>query len=109
MSKYSPESDDCFAIRQGARRVSQLYERHLSEVHITPTQFSILGALKSDSSLTMVELARAMMMDRTTLVRALGPLLRSGFVASEPDGQNERRLRLVLTISGRAKLDEAMV
>ena len=109
MHTQSPENDDCFAVRQAARHISQLYERHLSEADITPTQFSILSALGRGSSLTMVELAQAMVMDRTTLVRVLGRLLRSGFVANEPDGQGKRRLQLVLTRSGHAKLEEAMV
>jgi DNA-binding MarR family transcriptional regulator len=109
MHTQSPENDDCFAVRQAARHISQLYERHLSEVDITPTQFSILSTLGRDSSLTMVELAQAMVMDRTTLVRVLGRLLRSGFVANEPDGQGKRRFQLVLTSSGHSKLEEAMV
>jgi DNA-binding MarR family transcriptional regulator len=109
MHTQSPENDDCFAVRQAARHISQLYERHLSEADITPTQFSILSALGRGSSLTMVELAQAMVMDRTTLVRVLGRLLRSGFVANEPDGRGKRRLQLILTSSGHAKLDEAMV
>ncbi len=109
MHTQSPENDDCFAVRQAARHISQLYERHLSEADITPTQFSILSALGRGSSLTMAELAQAMVMDRTTLVRVLGRLLRSGFVADEPDGQGKRRLQLVLTSSGHAKLEEAML
>jgi DNA-binding MarR family transcriptional regulator len=105
----SPENDDCFAIRQAARHISQLYERHLSEAEVTPTQFSILTALRDGASLTMLELAQAMVMDRTTLVRALRPLLRNGLIANEPDEQGARRLQLVLTACGRARLDEAMV
>jgi DNA-binding MarR family transcriptional regulator len=104
----SPENDDCFAIRQAARHISQLYERHLSEADVTPTQFSILTALRDGANLTMLELAQAMVMDRTTLVRALRPLLRNGLIANEPDGQGTRRLQLVLTASGYARLDEAM-
>jgi DNA-binding MarR family transcriptional regulator len=109
MHTQSPENDDCFAVRQAARHISQLYERHLSEADITPTQFSILSALGRGPSLTMVELAQAMVMDRTTLVRVLGRLLRSGLVADEPDGQGKRRLQLILTSTGHAKLQEAMV
>jgi DNA-binding MarR family transcriptional regulator len=108
MHCQSSQNDDCFAVRQAARRISQLYERHLSEADITPTQFSMLDALARGSSLTMVELAQAMVMDRTTLVRALRPLLHGGFVASEPDGQGKRRLLLALTVSGQTKLDKAM-
>jgi DNA-binding MarR family transcriptional regulator len=99
----SPEHDDCFAVRQAARHLSQLYERHLSAAGLTPTQFSILGALGRASSLTMAELARSMVMERTTLVRALRPLLRGALVADAP-GSGERRRHLVLTHEGRARL-----
>ena len=56
----------------------------------------------------MAELARAMVMDRTTLVRALQPLYRRGFVAAPAEGQGNRRLRVVLTSGGATKLDEAV-
>ncbi|MDF4240344.1 MarR family winged helix-turn-helix transcriptional regulator, partial [Salmonella enterica subsp. enterica serovar Isangi] len=59
--------DDCFAIRQAARYVSQLYDRHLAQVGLTITQFSILGRISRGKSLTMKQLADAMVMERTTL------------------------------------------
>lgn len=102
----SPEHDDCFAVRQAARHLSQLYERHLSAAGLTPTQFSILCELGRRSSLTMAELARSMVMERTTLVRALRPLLRAALVVDAPQGR-ERRRRLSLTPEGRARLDVA--
>ncbi|TKC88708.1 MarR family transcriptional regulator [Trinickia terrae] len=101
------QNDDCFALRQASRHISKLYERHLSEAGITPTQFSILRTLDHGSNLTMAELAKAMVMDRTTLVRALQPLLRRGLVVAPAEGQSNRRLRVVLTRRGLAKLDEA--
>jgi DNA-binding MarR family transcriptional regulator len=79
----------------------------LSEAGITPTQFSILRILGRCPNLTMAELAKAMVMDRTTLVRVLKPLLRRGLVVAPPEGQSYRRLRVVLTRRGSAKLDEA--
>jgi DNA-binding MarR family transcriptional regulator len=86
----SLDNDDCFALRQAARYVSQIYERHLSEADITPTQFSILCMLGCGKTLTMIELAQAMAMDGTTLVRALRPLLHSGPVA-DASGHRDRR------------------
>ena len=83
-------NDDCFALRQAARHISKLYERHLSEVGITPTQFSILRTLSRRPGLTMADLSRTLVMDRTTLVRALKPLLRRGFVAAPVERQNKR-------------------
>ncbi|PXW16486.1 MarR family winged helix-turn-helix transcriptional regulator [Paraburkholderia caballeronis] len=109
MHTQSPEHDDCFAVRQAARHLSQLYERHLSAAGLTPTQFSILGALGRAASLTMVELAGAMVMERTTLVRALRPLLRAGLVADAADAACPRRRQLTLTPEGRARLGEAAV
>ncbi|CAE6808154.1 hypothetical protein R69888_05531 [Paraburkholderia haematera] len=55
----------------------------------------------------MAELAKAMMMDRTTLVRALKPLLRRGLVDAPAERQSNRRLQVVLTSRGLTKLDEA--
>ncbi|KWF26138.1 MarR family winged helix-turn-helix transcriptional regulator [Burkholderia pseudomultivorans] len=101
--------DDCFALRQASRHISKLYEYHLSTVDITPTQFSILGMLAVSAGLTMAELAKAMVMDRTTLVRALKPLQRRGLVATSAEGKRQRRLQIVLTVRGSKKLDDAAV
>ena len=103
------QDDDCFALRQASRHISKLYERHLSEAGITPTQFSILRTVSQRPSLTMARLAKAMVMDRTTLVRALKPLLQRGLVVTPSEGQGRRRIRVVLTRRGSAKLDEAVV
>jgi DNA-binding MarR family transcriptional regulator len=100
-SAQLPEHDDCFAVRQAARHLSQLYERHLSAAGLTPTQFSILGMLGRGASLTMAELAGALVMERTTLVRALRPLLRGGLVA---DTAAVRRRLLALTPRGHTRL-----
>lgn len=110
-----PQHDDCFAVRQAARHLSQLYERHLSAAGLTPTQFSILGALGAaaveggEASVTMAQLSRAMVMERTTLVRALRPLLRGALVADLAQASDCRRRRLALTQAGRARLTEANV
>ena len=112
MHTPSPEQDDCFAVRQAARHLSQLYERHLSAAGLTPTQFSLLGALARAPSLTMAELARAMVMERTTLVRALRPLLRAGLVADAADDASSgcpRRRQLTLTPAGHDRFRDANV
>ena len=57
----------------------------------------------------MAELAREMVMDRTTLVRALQPMLRRGLVTAPAEEHGNGRLRLILTASGAAKLEQAAV
>ncbi|RFU44671.1 MarR family winged helix-turn-helix transcriptional regulator [Paraburkholderia sp. DHOC27] len=100
------QNDDCFAVRQAARQVSQLYERHLSAAGVTPTQFSILTALGLQRGQTMQCLSTTMVMERTTVIRALKPLLKCGYVSSAAEDHG-RRLLLSLTEKGRAKQEEA--
>lgn len=46
MHKYTLTDDDCFAVRQAARRISQFYERYLSQAGVTASQYSILALLR---------------------------------------------------------------
>ncbi len=103
---YPPE-DDCFAIRQAARYVSQLYDRHVGQAGLKMTQFSIMWRLRRKPGLTMKELAESMVMDRTTLVRAIQPLRRDGLVCSEASAADRRRLTVVLTAAGEERLESA--
>ncbi|OAJ59749.1 MarR family transcriptional regulator [Paraburkholderia ginsengiterrae] len=96
--------DDCFAIRQAARHVSQLYDRHLAKVGLTITQFSLLRRLSRTGPMTMKQIAEAMRMDRTTLVRTIQPLRRNGLVLSEARGADVRALSISLTAAGEARL-----
>jgi DNA-binding MarR family transcriptional regulator len=90
--------DDCFAIRQAARYVSQLYDRHLANVGLTITQFSLLGRLKRTGPMTMKQMAEAMRMQ---------PLRRNGLVSSEALGADPRTLSIALTADGEARLRAA--
>jgi DNA-binding MarR family transcriptional regulator len=101
--------DDCFAIRQAARYVSQLYDRHLAHVGLTITQFSILGRISRARSLTMKQLADAMVMERTTLVRAIQPLQRDGLLTGRSAQSKGRELSLSLTPAGDAKYAAARI
>ncbi|MHB9837363.1 MarR family winged helix-turn-helix transcriptional regulator [Paraburkholderia terrae] len=109
MNPISSETDDCFAVRQAARHISKLYERHLCKVGITPTQFSILSMLNRHPKSTMIQLADALVTDRTTLVRILKPLLRDGLVMAPAEERVKRRLRLTLTEKGHERFEQATV
>lgn len=96
--------DDCFAIRQAARHVSQIYDRHLSNVGLTITQFSLLGRLRRTGPMTMKQIAEAMRMQRTTLVRTIQPLRRDGLVSSDTMDVDVRTLLISLTAIGAQRL-----
>ncbi|HTJ94070.1 MAG TPA: MarR family winged helix-turn-helix transcriptional regulator [Pararobbsia sp.] len=107
--KESPLYDECncFALRQAARYVTQLYERHLAPVGLTAAQFSLLAKLARRGDWTMVELAESMVMDRTTLVRAMKPLQRDDLIVTGSAAHDTRTHVFNLSDAGRKKFGEA--
>src|SRR5215467_10792538 len=99
---------NCFAARQAARHLTKLYERHMSEAGLTSAQFSILVALEEAGQLTMNELAKALVMDRTTLLRAIKPLQREELLVSKPSVDDVRRLVFSLSAAGVRRLKKAL-
>jgi DNA-binding MarR family transcriptional regulator len=73
-------------IRKLARRVSQIYDEALAPTGLSVGQFGLLGHVVHGPARSVSELAERLMMDRSSLSRALGPLVRAGLVelASRP-------------------------
>lgn len=98
---------NCFAARHAARFITQVYERHLAKAGITGPQYTILAVVGAYPGIAMTELARHMSMDRTSVVRALKPLYRDGYVSDAPSESDSRKMLLSLTRSGMKKLEQA--
>lgn len=98
---------NCFAVRQAARQVTKLYEGYLAPARLTSAQFSILVALGEEGRMTMVELARALVMDRTTLLRAMKPLQREGLIGNASSDADPRQLVFSLSRAGERRLKQA--
>jgi len=98
---------NCLALRQAARTVTALYDRHLEKAGLTTSQHSLLAVIAFNPGIAMQELSDQMVMDRTTLVRALKPLSRDGYIQQLPDAANSRKLVFTLTDEGRQKYAEA--
>jgi DNA-binding MarR family transcriptional regulator len=99
-------SCNCLAIRQAARQVTQLYERHMAESGLSASQYSILAKLARLGPQSINALAAVMVMDRTTTGRAIRPLERDKLVAVDAGG--DARVRLVrLTQAGAKRLKAA--
>jgi len=101
-------SCNCFAIRQAARHVTKLYERHLADAQLTSAQFSILGALGEGGPMIMADLASVLVMDRTTLLRAMKPLQREDLLKSTSSPEDPRQLVFSLSPAGLRKLKQAL-
>lgn len=110
MRKTPPIEDpicNCLAIRQAARQVTQLYDRHLSAVDLRSTQYSILSKLGRLGPLPVNALAASMAMDRTTLGRAIQPLQRDKLIAVTADERDKRTRIVKLSPAGELRLKDA--
>jgi DNA-binding MarR family transcriptional regulator len=99
----------CYALaaRKSARHLSRLYDRYLAPAGLSVSQFSILRLLQEHGRLKITELAGIMIMERTSLVRALKPLQAAGWVVAERS-DNGRAFDVTLSPSGMAKVGAAI-
>jgi len=98
---------NCFALRQAARAATALYDRHLEKAGLGTSQYSLLAVINANPRISTQELSELMVMDRTTLVRALKPLSRDGYIQQLPDAVNSRKLAFSLSDEGSRKYAEA--
>jgi DNA-binding MarR family transcriptional regulator len=83
----------CANIRRTDRVVTQFYDEILAPSGLYAPQFALLATLAEVAPITIKRLAKIMVMDRTTLTRNLGLLIKQHLVHSE-EGE-DRRMRLV--------------
>jgi DNA-binding MarR family transcriptional regulator len=96
----------CFDLRRATRAVSRMYDDFLRDAGLNITQFSLLRVIGSEKELSISTLGRYMVMDRTSITRALAPLERDRLIHSRAG--TDRRVRIVsVTGKGRKLVDEA--
>lgn len=88
-----------FNFRKAARAVTQLFDKTLAPSGLRSTQLGILLAAGIYEKATMSQLAEIIVADRTTLTRALKPLLRRGLLVNIP-GKDKRKNGISLTLKG---------
>ena len=96
----------CYNLRKASRMVTQRFDDMLRPTGLRSTQFGLLVAARGFGPVTVSNLARGMMMDRTTLARNLGVLEKRGMLEIEP-GDDQRTRYVSITQKGRRLLDEA--
>jgi DNA-binding MarR family transcriptional regulator len=87
--------------------VSAFYDRYMAPTGLSTVQFSLLAAINSAPGAGMQDLSDQLVMDRTSLVRAIQPLTRDGYIEQYADPENSRKRALSLTAEGREKFAEA--
>lgn len=100
----------CFAenIRSANRAVTRRYARHLEAGGLTGVQSSVLTRLYYIGPVTVARLAIEMETDRTTMVRNIALLEKSGHVIVRAASSGGRTRLIHLTDKGLAALEEIM-
>jgi DNA-binding MarR family transcriptional regulator len=103
------------ALRRAARRLGNLYDDALAPLGLKATQVSLLAEMErlttdnAGQAPTLQDLAAKLAIQISALTHALRPLLRDGLVRLQPDKQDRRAKRAILTPTGKARLREAIV
>ena len=107
MTVVTPATCTCFNLRKAARAVTQMYDEALQPSGLRATQFSLLSVVENTGPTGMTELARTLVIDRTTLTRNLKPLFDQELL-QVVDGADRRQRPIALTSRGRDRLAQAL-
>ena len=106
LASDAPANCTCFNLRKAARAVTQAYDEALKSTGLRVTQVQLLWVISEAGPAPITELAKRMVMDRTTLTRNLKPLIEKNLL--EVRGSvDQRRRPIALTEDGRALLERA--
>lgn len=97
----------CTSLRKAARAVSRVYDDALAGRGMSTAQFAILRHVDRSAPVALSRLAEHLVMDRTSLYRALAPIETKGWVEIVP-GPGKSRLAS-LTAAGRQAMHDAEV
>jgi DNA-binding MarR family transcriptional regulator len=94
-------------LRRASRAITRFYEAAFAPLELTGTQFSILVAVHLRGRVPLSRLAEGLVLDRTSLYRAVKPLVRRRYLRILP-GQTRRERTAALTEAGRRLLADAL-
>lgn len=100
MPDSQPEICSCSALRQAARHVTKFYDGALAPVGLGLNQYAILSKLERFGPRTICDLAKLLVMDRSTLGHLVRPLERRGLVRLDAPEQDRRSRIIALTAAG---------
>lgn len=99
----------CTTLRKASRAVTRHYDELMRPSGLTATQFAVLQEVEREGLVPMSHIAESLVMDRTTLYRAVNPLLRDGVLSYAPGGTDARAKYLIVTRAGKKRMARAAV
>jgi DNA-binding MarR family transcriptional regulator len=89
----------CTAARRRSRDLTRAFEKTMRGSGLRGTQFTLLATLVQTGPIPTTRLADFQGLERTTLTRNLGPLIRDGFVRID-EGEDRRVRKVAITPAG---------
>jgi len=96
----------CFNFRKASRSLTQMFDQILAPSGLRSTQLVILISGQLSGPTSIADMARSLVMDRSTLTRNLRPLMTMGLLQFSP-ASGGRTKNVELTPAGRAALVQA--
>lgn len=97
----------CFALYSASLAMTKLYKPLLAPLGLTYPQYLVMMVLWEHADLTVNDLGKRLQLDSGTLTPLLKRLEAAGLVQRQRDQEDERRVRITLTASGRSLKDQA--
>jgi DNA-binding MarR family transcriptional regulator len=99
-SRYRVERQIGYLLRRAHQRATAIFQEHIGDPHITPTQFSSLVKLHEGGEVSQNHLGRLVGMDKATTQGVIRRLKARNLVAARADPGDARRTLLRLTAEG---------
>jgi DNA-binding MarR family transcriptional regulator len=96
-----------FNIRAASRVITQLFDEILKPTGLQITQFAVLVGVISLDSPSINQLAKGLVMDRTTLTRNLKPLEKEGLIKIT-SGDDKRNHFVKITPKGKSAMEKTL-
>ncbi len=106
MTKSKQETDAlsdflCFALYSTHHAMNRTYKSLLKEINMTYTQFLVMVALWDKDEQLVSDIGKSLFLESSTLTPLLKKLESIGYIKRTRDKQDERKVRITLTQSGR--------
>lgn len=98
----------CTSLRKASRAVTRIYDAALAPAGLTAAQLALLRNIKRAGTMPLSKLAELLVLDRTSLYRALAPMTRDGWITVAA-GESGRAKHASLTQRGEGVLADADV
>lgn len=98
----------CFAIYACSREITKMYQPYLEVLGVTYSQYLVLMVLWEREECTVKEIGEALYLDSGTLTPLLKRLQSAGLINRERSAQDERKVLITLTDSGRELRNKAL-